>query len=117
MFLTETERLRPRVRHRSRTRHHHARRPVPTAAPVLSSSGVRQMNVSDKARLHRQARRVLALEGRLALWDVAAGPNQPPRCPGPWAGSAGLSHLATPGELRTLVTDAALEVIAGDDLT
>jgi hypothetical protein len=75
------------------------------------------MNVSDKARLHRQARRVLALEGRLALWDVAAGPDQPLRCPVPWAGSAELSHLVTPEELRTLVTDAELEVIAWTDLT
>ena len=56
-------------------------------------------------------------EDRLALWDVAAGPNQPLRCPVPWAGSAELGHLVTPEELRTLVTDAELEVIARNDLT
>ena len=51
------------------------------------------------------------------MWDVAVGPNQPLRCPVPWVGSAELSHLVTPEELRTLATDAELEVIARKDLT
>jgi SAM-dependent methyltransferase len=83
---------------------------------VVASQHV-QMNVSDKARLYREARRALALGGRLALWDVTAGPSQPLRFPVPWADSAELSHLVTPEELRTLVTDAGLEVIAWNDLT
>jgi ubiquinone/menaquinone biosynthesis C-methylase UbiE len=42
-----------------------------------------QMNIADKLGLYREARRVLASGGRLALWDVVAGPEQPIRLPVP----------------------------------
>jgi len=77
--------VRPRVRHRYRTRHHHARRPVPTAASFLSSPGVRQMNVSDKARLHRQpaASSLSRAVSRCGTWRRAPTSRFAARCPGP----------------------------------
>jgi sarcosine/dimethylglycine N-methyltransferase len=76
-----------------------------------------QMNISDKVGLYREARRILPLRGRLALWDVTAGPNQPLRLPVPWADRAEQSHLIRPEELQALVTGAGFEVIAWNDLT
>ena len=41
-----------------------------------------QMNIADKHRLYAEARRVLVTGGRLALWDVTAGPGGPLRLAG-----------------------------------
>lgn len=76
-----------------------------------------QMNIADKPRLYAEARRVLAPDGRLALWDVTAGPNQPLRFPAPWADRPEQSQLVTPEELRTLLRHAKFDVVAWNDLT
>jgi ubiquinone/menaquinone biosynthesis C-methylase UbiE len=76
-----------------------------------------QMNVADKPRLYAEARRVLAPGGRLALWDVTAGPEQPIHFPVPWATTAEHSHLIAPGDLRELLEDTGFEVTAWTDLT
>lgn len=76
-----------------------------------------QMNVADKARLYSEARRVLKIDGRLALWDITIGHGGELDYPLPWADDAALSHLVTPAELRDVVESAGLAVVAWNDLT
>lgn len=76
-----------------------------------------QMNIADKPRLYAEAFRVLAPGGRLAVWDVTAGPVAPLAFPLPWADTADVSHLVSPDELRGLVVGAGFEVEAWNDLT
>jgi SAM-dependent methyltransferase len=76
-----------------------------------------QMNIADKRRLYAEARRVLAPGGRLALWDVTAGPRGPLHLPVPWAALPEQSHLVTPERLSELLGDAGFERAHWDDLT
>jgi sarcosine/dimethylglycine N-methyltransferase len=76
-----------------------------------------QMNIADKPRLYRETRRVLASGGRIALWDITTGALGQLDYPLPWADQAGVSHLATPGELRAVIESAGFTIDHWDDLT
>jgi sarcosine/dimethylglycine N-methyltransferase len=76
-----------------------------------------QMNVADKARLYREARRVLVSGGRLALWDITIGQLGEPDYPVPWADQPELSHLATSNELRAAVESSGFAIEHWNDLS
>lgn len=75
-----------------------------------------QMNVADKGSLYREASRVLNEGGRLAMWDITSGDGELDY-PLPWADQPGLSHLATPAELRAAVESSGLAIESWNDLT
>ncbi len=76
-----------------------------------------QMNVADKGRLYSEARRVMAKEGQLGLWDIAIGERGKLDYPLPWADQPERSHLVTSDELRAVVESAGFKIERWNDLT
>jgi sarcosine/dimethylglycine N-methyltransferase len=87
-----------------------------TAYQVVFSQHV-QMNIADKQRLYREARRVLVDGGLLAIWDITAGELAEPDYPLPWADDPRLSHLVDSDQLRGIVEASGFEIEQWNDLT
>lgn len=73
------------------------------------------MSIEDKAGMYAEMRRVLAPGGRVAIFDVVAGPGGPIHFPVPWADGPEASFLVSPDELLELLRGAGLEVRTAND--
>jgi SAM-dependent methyltransferase len=68
------------------------------------------MNIPDKRRFYEGIHRVLRKSGRLAIYDVVRGENEPAIYPVPWARHASMSFLASPAEMaQTLSATGFIE--------
>jgi sarcosine/dimethylglycine N-methyltransferase len=74
------------------------------------------MNVSDRARLYREIRRVLKLSGRFAIYDVVLN-NGDPHYPVPWARTPATSFLLTAAATREVIEAAGFRTLTWQDDT
>jgi ubiquinone/menaquinone biosynthesis C-methylase UbiE len=74
------------------------------------------MNISDRARLYREIRRVLKSGGRFATFDVVVN-NGDPHYPVPWARTPATSFLLTAAATREAIEPAGFRMRAWQDDT
>jgi sarcosine/dimethylglycine N-methyltransferase len=74
------------------------------------------MNISDRARLYREIRRVLKLSGRFATFDVVLNTGDP-HYPVPWARTPATSFLLTAAATREVIEPAGFRMLAWQDDT
>jgi ubiquinone/menaquinone biosynthesis C-methylase UbiE len=72
------------------------------------------MNISDRARLYREIRRVLKLSGRFAIYDVVLNSGDP-HYPVPWARTPATSFLLTAAVTREAIEAAGFRTLAWQD--
>ncbi|MGH2585316.1 MAG: class I SAM-dependent methyltransferase, partial [Dehalococcoidia bacterium] len=75
------------------------------------------MNIADKERLDAEIHRVLRPGGRLALYEVMAGPGGEPHYPTPWASTPVISFLRPPEEIRRLLQETGFHELVWRDVT
>ncbi len=91
--------------------------PVPDASFDVAWTQHVSMNIADKAAMFAEMRRALRPGGRLAFFDLLAGPNKPIHFPVPWAEHPSASALATTEETRAFVTAAGFDIRIWEDVT
>jgi SAM-dependent methyltransferase len=74
------------------------------------------MNISDRARLYREIRRVLKVRGRFATFDVVLISGEP-HYPVPWARTPAASFLLTAAATREAIEPAGFRTRAWQDDT
>jgi sarcosine/dimethylglycine N-methyltransferase len=74
------------------------------------------MNISDRARLYREIRRVLKTGGRFATFDVVSNGGEP-HYPVPWARTPATSFLLTAKVTRETIEAAGFRALASQDDT
>ena len=75
------------------------------------------MNIADKPRLYNEMRRVVPTGGRLAFFDILAGPTQPIHFPVPWAADEKVSFLASALETQAMMAAAGFRTQLWEDTT
>jgi len=75
------------------------------------------MNIPAKDALYGSVTRVLKPGSRFVVYDVLQGEGGPVLNPVPWARDPSISHLATPEEMRQLLTEAGFEILDETDTT
>src|SRR3984893_2929941 len=77
------------------------------------------MNISDRARLYRELRRVLKSGGRFATFDVVSNGGEPhypvPYYPVPWARTPATSFLLTAAVTRETIEPAGFRALVWQD--
>ncbi|KJC51037.1 SAM-dependent methlyltransferase [Bradyrhizobium sp. LTSP885] len=72
------------------------------------------MNISDRARLYREIRRVLKSDGRFATYDVVLNGGEP-HYPVPWARTPATSFLLTAAATREAIEAAGFHALVWRD--
>jgi sarcosine/dimethylglycine N-methyltransferase len=72
------------------------------------------MNISDRARLYREIRRVSKVGGRFAIYDVVLNSGVP-HYPVPWARTPATSFLLTAAATREVIEPAGFRTLAWRD--
>ena len=75
------------------------------------------MNIPAKDKVYEQARRVVKPGGIFAVYDVLQGEGGDVLFPVPWARDPLISHLATPDEMKVLLSDAGFKILDVHDST
>lgn len=75
------------------------------------------MNIADKPALYRSFHRVLKPGGRLALFDIVAGPVQPIHFPVPWAETDAVSFLEPADTILAAIEAAGFAVSHWEDVS
>lgn len=70
------------------------------------------MNIPNKEKLYQRIHRVLKTGGRLAIYDVLKGENEPVIHPVPWAFEPTISFLASPAEMKQALTAAGFSLVS-----
>uniref|UniRef100_C6E1I3 Methyltransferase type 11 n=1 Tax=Geobacter sp. (strain M21) TaxID=443144 RepID=C6E1I3_GEOSM len=75
------------------------------------------MNIEDKPGLYREIRRVLKPGGRLAFYEILAGPGGEVHFPVPWARDSSASFLASQEDVRRLLAEEGFQPLFWQDVT
>jgi hypothetical protein len=67
--------------------------------------------------MYAEAHRVIRRGGIFALYDVLQGEGGEVLYPVPWARDPSISHLATPEQMKSLLTGAGFKIVAVQDST